>query len=241
MTCVHKVRWSVKRPEDCRFRLSVSHYKDRIVAPDEYTGATEVTPSDQTQVLQTKDRLVRDDITVGGITGTQVITQNGTYDVLGDKSVVVNVPAPTGSVTITENGTYDVSEYEQAVVDTDIEWDGVLYPVTDESDQYYADHVFNTKYIPKLYAGDTVIIEVLGRGYIFSFRGGQPTSGYLQDYSVGNRTSGNTLMRFMLNITEDTKNFILGGYQWSANGSHSGYDYYCGYGEYLKWKVIHAT
>lgn len=93
MTCVHKVRWSVKRPEDCRFRLSVSHYKDRIVAPDEYTGATEVTPSDQTQVLQTKDRLVRKDITVEGITGTQTITENGTYDVVGDKSVTVDIPA----------------------------------------------------------------------------------------------------------------------------------------------------
>ena len=64
MTCVHKVNWSVKRPEDCRFRLSVSHYKDRIVAPDEYSGVTVVTPSSETQVLQTKDKLVREDITV---------------------------------------------------------------------------------------------------------------------------------------------------------------------------------
>jgi hypothetical protein len=93
MTCVHKVRWSVKRPEDCRFRLSVSHYKDRIVAPDEYTGATEVTPSDQTQVLATKDKLVREDITVTGITGTQVITQNGEYDVVDKATVIVNNPA----------------------------------------------------------------------------------------------------------------------------------------------------
>ena len=89
--CVHRVRWSVRPPEDCRFRLSVSHYKDRIVAPDEYTGATVVTPSDQTQVLETKDKLVREDITVEGITGTQVITQNGEYDVVGDKSVTVDV------------------------------------------------------------------------------------------------------------------------------------------------------
>jgi len=148
---------------------------------------------------------------------------------------------PSGSIEVTENGTYNISEYAQAIVNTDIQWDGVLYPVTDETDEFYADHVFNTKYIPKLYAGDTVIIEVLGRGHIFSFRGSQPTSGYLQDYNVGNRTSGNTLMRFVLNITEDTQNFILGGYQWSADGSHSGYDYYCGYGEYLKWKVIHEN
>ena len=91
--CVHKVRWSVKRPEDCRFRLSVSHYKDRIVAPDEYTGSTEVTPSDQTQVLETKDKLVREDITIEGITGTQVITENGEYDVVDKATVIVNNPA----------------------------------------------------------------------------------------------------------------------------------------------------
>lgn len=80
MTCVHKVRWSVKRPEDCRFRLSVSHYKDRIVAPDEYSGATEVTPSDETQVLPTTDKLVRDDITVNPAP-TEILStdHNGTF------------------------------------------------------------------------------------------------------------------------------------------------------------------
>ena len=65
----------------------------KVVAPDEYTGSTEVTPSDQTQVLETKDKLVREDITVTGITGTQVITQNGEYDVVGDKLVTVDIPA----------------------------------------------------------------------------------------------------------------------------------------------------
>ena len=112
MTCVHKVKWSVKRPEDCRFHLSVSHYKDRIVAPDEYTGPTEVTPSDQTQVLQTRDRLVREDITVTGITGTQTITENGTYDVV-DKATVI--------------------------VDTD-NWDGILLPPEDGGN-FYGKHV----------------------------------------------------------------------------------------------------
>lgn len=126
MTCVHKVRWSVKRPEDCRFRLSVSHYKDRIVAPDEYSGATVVTPSDQTQVLATKDKLVRDDITVEGITGTQVITENGEYDVVGDKSVTVDVEPNLETLSVIENGLYlpdvGVDGFDRVSVDVPAEW-----------------------------------------------------------------------------------------------------------------------
>ncbi len=64
----------------------------RVVGPPIYRGATELTPSSETQILETKDRLVHEDITVTGITGTQVITENGEYDVVGDKSVTVNVP-----------------------------------------------------------------------------------------------------------------------------------------------------
>lgn len=84
MTCVHKVKWSVKRPEDCRFRLSVSHYKDRIVAPDEYSGVTVVTPSDAEQVLATKDKLVRDDIKINPAPEPDLrslaVSENGTYE-----------------------------------------------------------------------------------------------------------------------------------------------------------------
>lgn len=83
MSCVHRVRWSVKRPENCRFHLSVSHYKDRIVAPDEYSGATVVTPSDEEQVLATKDKLVRDDITVYPAPAPDLrplsVSENGQY------------------------------------------------------------------------------------------------------------------------------------------------------------------
>ena len=67
MTCVHKVKWSVKRPEDCRFRLSVSHYKDRIVAPDEYSGATVATPSDAEQVLATKGKYLSNNVVINPI------------------------------------------------------------------------------------------------------------------------------------------------------------------------------
>lgn len=111
MTCVHKVRWSVKRPEDCRFRLSVSHYKDRIVAPDEYSGATEVTPSDSEQVLPTKDKLVRADVTVlPAPTETLATSENGTYypssGNVGFSEVVVDVEPSLESLSVTENGLY---------------------------------------------------------------------------------------------------------------------------------------
>lgn len=94
--CVHRVKWSVKRPEDCRFRLSVSHYKDRIVAPAEYTGATEVTPSDSEQILPTKDKLVRSDITVNPAPAPDLrplsVSENGTYEPDGfDGYGLVNV------------------------------------------------------------------------------------------------------------------------------------------------------
>ena len=114
MTCVHKVRWSVKRPEDCRFRLSVSRYKDRIVAPDEYSGVTVVTPSDSEQVLPTKDKTVRSDIVINPApTETLSATSNGSFTPssgkVGFSEVNVDVPIPTFETeekTVTENGVY---------------------------------------------------------------------------------------------------------------------------------------
>ena len=65
MSCEHEVRFTIKPTDDaCRFHFDVRAYKDRIVAPDEYSGVTVVTPSHVEQVLATKDKLVRDDITV---------------------------------------------------------------------------------------------------------------------------------------------------------------------------------
>lgn len=111
MTCVHKVRWSVKRPEDCRFRLSVSHYKDRIVAPDEYSGATVVMPSDDTQTLPTKDKTARSDITVLPAPVESLATsENGTFlpssGNVGFGEVVVDVEPSLESLSVTENGLY---------------------------------------------------------------------------------------------------------------------------------------
>ena len=117
MTCVHKVRWSVKRPEDCRFRLSVSHYKDRIVAPDEYPGATEVTPSDSEQVLPTKDKLVRDDITVlPAPTEALLTTENGTFTPsdgkVGFSTVNVDVNPDLRPLSVSENGQYSPDGFD---------------------------------------------------------------------------------------------------------------------------------
>ena len=65
MSCEHEVRFTIKPTDDaCRFHFDVRAYKDRIVAPDEYSGATVVTPSHIEQVLPTTDKLVREDITI---------------------------------------------------------------------------------------------------------------------------------------------------------------------------------
>ena len=125
MTCVHKVRWSVKRPEDCRFRLSVSHYKDRIVAPDEYSGVTVVTPSHIEQVLPTTDKLVRDDIVINPAP-TEVLStdHNGTFTPsegkVGFYQVDVNVNPDLRPLSVSENGQYSpdgFDGYESVVVD----------------------------------------------------------------------------------------------------------------------------
>ena len=126
MTCVHRVKWSVKRPENCRFRLSVSHYKDRIVAPDEYSGATVVTPSDSQQVLATKDKLVRDDITVLPAPTEYLSTDhNGTFTPSSGKvgfyQVNVDVNPDLRPLSVSENGTYSPDGFDgYSRVDVDV-------------------------------------------------------------------------------------------------------------------------
>lgn len=127
MTCVHKVRWSVKRPENCRFNLSVSHYKDRIVAPDEYSGATVVTPSDSEQVLPTTDKLVREDITINPAP-TEVLStdHNGTFTPsdgrVGFSQVSVDVQPDLRPLSVSDNGSYTpdgFDGYSQVTVDVE--------------------------------------------------------------------------------------------------------------------------
>ena len=118
MTCVHKVKWSVKRPEDCRFRLSVSHYKDRIISPNPYEGDTVITPSDERQTLPTRGKTVPVDIAVlPAPTENLLTTENGAFTPsdgkVGFSSVSVDVPIPTFETeekTITLNGNYSAED-----------------------------------------------------------------------------------------------------------------------------------
>lgn len=124
--CVHKVKLSVRRPEKCKLNLSVSHYKDRIVAPEEYSGATTITPSDDTQTIPTKDKLVRADVTVlPAPTEPFSTTENGQFTPsegnVGFSSVTVDVEPILESLTVTENGLHlppaGVDGFDRVTVD----------------------------------------------------------------------------------------------------------------------------
>ena len=112
MSCEHEVRFTIKPTDDaCRFHFDVRAYKDRIVAPDEYSGATEVTPSDSEQVLPTKDKTVRANITVNPApTESLATSENGTFlpssGNVGFSEVVVDVEPSLESLSVTENGLY---------------------------------------------------------------------------------------------------------------------------------------
>lgn len=107
--------------------------------PEEYTGPVTVTPTESEQVLQTKDKLLTDNVTVNPIpseyiipTGAEVIsiTENGTVsrDVTAKETVTVstNVPippgyiVPTGNLEIMENGQYDVTAKASVTVNVPV-------------------------------------------------------------------------------------------------------------------------
>ena len=131
MSCEHEVRFTIKPTDDaCRFHFDVRAYKDRIVAPDEYTGSTTVTPSDQTQVLETKDKLVREDITVNPAP-TEVLStdHNGTFTPsdgkVGFYQVDVDVNPDLRPLSVSENGTYEpdgFDGYSSVTVNNPAQW-----------------------------------------------------------------------------------------------------------------------
>ena len=105
------------------------------VSPDPYMGDTEVTPSDQTQVLATKKKFVQDDITVyPAPTEALLTTENGTFTPssgkVGFSQVDVDVNPDLRPLSVSENGTYEpdgFDGYESVVVDvpSEVTFDGI--------------------------------------------------------------------------------------------------------------------
>ena len=131
MSCEHEVRFTIKPTDDaCRFHFDVRAYKDRIVAPDEYSGVTEVTPSHIEQVLPTTDKLVRDDITIfPAPTETLSTTSNGTFTPssgkVGFSAVTVDVNPDLRPLSVSENGTYEpegFDGYSSVTVNNPAQW-----------------------------------------------------------------------------------------------------------------------
>ena len=118
MSCEHEVRFTIKPTDDaCRFHFDVRAYKDRIVAPDEYSGATVVTPSHIEQVLPTTDKLVREDITINPAPTEYLSTDhNGTFvpsdGHVGFSQVDVDVQPDLRPLSVTENGTYEPDGFD---------------------------------------------------------------------------------------------------------------------------------
>ena len=118
MSCEHEIRFTIKPTDDaCRFHFDVRAYKDRIVAPDEYSEVTVVTPSDQTQVLATKKKFVQDDITINPApTETLLTTENGTFTPSSGKvgfyQVDVDVNPDLRPLSVSENGQYSPDDFD---------------------------------------------------------------------------------------------------------------------------------
>ncbi len=134
MSCEHEVRFTIKPTDNaCRFHFDVRAYKDRIVAPDEYSGVTEVTPSHIEQVLPTTDKLVRDDITIFPAPTEYLSTDhNGTFTPsdgkVGFYQVDVDVNPDLRPLSVSENGSYQPDGFDgYSRVDVDVEGQWIDY------------------------------------------------------------------------------------------------------------------
>lgn len=118
MSCEHEIKLIVAPTDEaCKFHIDVSAYKDRVVAPDEYSGAMEVTPSDTEQVLPTTDKLVRDDIVINPAP-TEILStdHNGTFTPssgkVGFSQVNVDVQPDLRPLSVSENGSYQPDGFD---------------------------------------------------------------------------------------------------------------------------------
>ena len=184
--------------------------------------------------------------------GSIEVTENGTYDVTTKQTVFVNVPsqAPVlDSLSVTANGTYTPASgtdgFDEVVVNIptgEETWDGTLYPITDETDPIYESKPFDAHWV-QLSAGDTIIIEGYGRGRWVGFRGITTTSisSLPATINIAVRSAPQfDYLRFRFDVVEDCI-AVLASSSGSKEGTHSGQVGYCFCGEYLKWKVIHAS
>ena len=162
MSCEHEVRFTIKPTDDAyRFHFDVRAYKDRIVAPDEYTGATVVTPSDSEQVLPTTDKLVREDITVNPAPTEYLSTDhNGTFTPsdgkVGFYQVDVDVNPDLRPLSVNENGTYQPDGFDGF---SQVSVDVYNHSYSEDYDDFSGGNILalishtaeyiNTEYLPK--------------------------------------------------------------------------------------------
>lgn len=182
MSCEHEVRFTIKPTDDaCRFHFDVRAYKDRIVAPDEYSGVTVITPSDSEQVLATKDKLVREDITVNPAPTEALSTDhNGTFTPsdgkVGFYQVDVDVNPDLRPLSVSENGQYSpdgFDGYDSVVVDVPAQYKdgkndfsgGNLLALITHGTEYLTTNFYppaNTNYLSKFR-----VIHVFGNPAVF--------------------------------------------------------------------------
>ena len=179
-------------------------------------------------------------------TGTMEIDANGVYDVTEKAEVDVDVNPdlrPLTIDTLTQHGTFLPTGDGFSQVTAEEDWDEILYPVTDETDQFYDLKVFNSKNI-SIKAGDRLIVEGLGRGVWSAFVGGTSAANRgdiinrIEISFLNNNVF--THARYELVFPTDVT-YVLAGYEWSGIGTHSSIGNYCFYGEYLKYKIIRAS
>lgn len=216
----------------------------KVVAPEKYLGPFEFYPSDEDQVIQVKDKTPVEDICFKSITGVQTITENGTYDVLTDKSVSVNVEPELQPLAIDiltkRNAAFTPDNFDgYNSVTVDEQWDIIIYPIPDDPDK-----IFNAKWIP-VNDGDTIIVEGFGRGRWVGTNG----TNKIDPNTWPNTFSTNILpdplfamcrFEFTVKTLADDAMIILAGYQWTSDGTHSSNSAYQFRGEYLKCKIIPA-
>lgn len=210
----------------------------------EYDGPTSITPSTVQQQFDTARKLVNENLVVEGakLDGL-VATENGTYrpagDAVGFGKVDVYVqpdlrPLEVDSLT-QSNATFlpdDFDGYDSVTVEE--KWDGSLVPDESGSGFFHCKHV-------DLLSTDILMIEGYGGGYRWaSVKSNYPAFvQFNRDYGVGSAETPPVHVRVFLVPTDDTS-VVIGGPAWGADGSVTTTNYSFK-GDYLRWKVIHAT